>query len=54
MVSFSCSIGLLVGAIISILVTWYLVHKRDLAGKTHLVVPEIPVTDEAMVVGEKK
>lgn len=28
-VSFSCSIGLLAGAIASISVTWYLVAKRD-------------------------
>ncbi len=35
-VSFSCSIGLLAGAIASISVTWYLVAKQDRARNTSL------------------
>ena len=39
-VSFSCSIGLLAGAIASISATWYLVAKRDKASRAALDVVE--------------
>ena len=41
-VSFSCSIGLLAGAIISISATWYLVAKRDRSKLVEMAMHEEP------------
>lgn len=39
-VSFSCSIGLIAGAIASIAVTWFIVARRDRAGFKEAVAEE--------------
>ena len=51
-VSFSCSIGLLAGAILSICATWYLVAKRDRARQNELA--EADASDSEREVADVK